>query len=207
MIVIIDYGLGNLRSIENMFRRAGVEAVISNKPDLLRSASKLILPGVGHFRFGMESLHKLDLVNVLNERVIDTRVPILGICLGAQLLGRRSDEGDCLGLNWVPMETVRFDASKIEHGEKVPHMGWADTNYSECALFKGISDTPRFYYVHSYHFRCDNKDMVMCTAEHGYRFASGVAYRNILGVQFHPEKSHAYGLQLLKNFASMEFMR
>jgi imidazole glycerol-phosphate synthase subunit HisH len=207
MILIIDYGLGNLRSIENMLRRAGVEAAVSSKPEEICAASKLILPGVGHFGFGMESLHRLGLVDVLNERVLFARVPILGICLGAQLLGRRSEEGNCSGLNWLPMDIVRFDTSRIKQSEKVPHMGWADTRHTECTLFRGMSETPRFYYVHSYHFRCDDQDIVMCTAEHGYRFASGVACGNILGVQFHPEKSHIYGQQLLKNFASIEFAR
>jgi glutamine amidotransferase len=203
MIVVVDYGLGNLRSIENMLFRAGVETTISRSPDIVRAASMLILPGVGHFRFGMESLQKLGLVDVLNERVLGARVPILGICLGAQLLGRGSEEGDCSGLNWVPMDTVQFDRSRMQHGEKVPHMGWTDTSFTKCSLFSGMSDTPRFYYVHSYHFRCDDPGIVMCTAEHGYRFASGIAHGNILGVQFHPEKSHVYGQQLLKNFVSM----
>jgi imidazole glycerol-phosphate synthase subunit HisH len=207
MILIVDYGLGNLKSIENMLRRAGLEAAVSSKHEEILKASKLILPGVGHFGFGMESLHKRGLVDVLNERVLDAHVPILGICLGAQLLGRASEEGDCLGLNWVPMDTVRFDTSRIKQGEKVPHMGWADTHHTGCALFEEMNQIPRFYYVHSYHFRCDDQDMVICTAEHGYRFASGVACGNILGVQFHPEKSHVYGQQLLKNFASMEFSR
>jgi len=205
MIIIIDYGLGNPRSIQNMLRRAGFKADISKNPDSLRAASKLILPGVGHFRFGMESLHKLGLVDVLNERVLDVRVPILGICLGAQFLGRRSEEGECSGLNWVPMDTVRFDRSRMRHGEKVPHMGWTETSYTECGLFHGMRGAQRFYYVHSYHFHCDDPGTVMCTAEHGYRFASGIASGNILGVQFHPEKSHVYGQQLLKNFASIGF--
>jgi glutamine amidotransferase len=205
VIVIVNYGLGNLRSIHNMFARAGIESVVSSEPSVLRVASKLILPGVGHFRFGMESLKKLGLVQVLNERVLDARVPILGICLGAQLLGRKSEEGDCSGLNWVSMNTVGFERARMQRGEKVPHMGWASTSHRECALFRGMSEAPRFYYVHSYHFRCDDPGLVMCTAEHGYRFASGIAFGNILGVQFHPEKSHVYGQQLLKNFASMNF--
>lgn len=205
MIVIVDYGLGNLKSIDNMLDLAGIESVISSEPDILRAASKLILPGVGHFRFGMESMHERGLVDVLNERVLQARVPILGICLGAQLLGRGSEEGNFSGLNWVPMETVAFDKARMLHGEKVPHMGWAATSHTRGSLFFGMSDTSRFYYVHSYHFLCDDLNMVMCTAEHGYRFASGVAHRNILGVQFHPEKSHAYGRQLLKNFAAMKF--
>jgi glutamine amidotransferase len=204
MIVIIDYGLGNPKSIQNMLRRAGVETAISDDPDDICTASKIILPGIGHFGFGMDSLRRRGLLDVLNERVLHARVPSLGICLGAQLLGRRSDEGDCAGLNWVPMQTVRFDVSKIHGGRKVPHMGWADTSHRDCPLFQGMSQTPRFYYVHSYHFQCDDEDIVMCTAEHGYRFASGIAYQNIFGVQFHPEKSHVYGQQLLKNFASIE---
>jgi imidazole glycerol-phosphate synthase subunit HisH len=205
MIVIVDYGLGNLRSILNMLDRAGIESAISSDPGELRAASKLILPGVGHFRFGMKSLHERGLVEVLNERVLAARVPILGICLGAQLLGRGSEEGDSSGLSWVPMDTVEFDKTQMQHGEKVPHMGWAATKHTECALFQGMSQPSRFYYVHSYHFRCDDPGTVVCTAEHGYRFASGVAFGNILGVQFHPEKSHIYGQRLLKNFASMNF--
>src|SRR5262245_18176107 len=125
MIVIADYGLGNLRSIENMLRRAGVQALISRDQGLIRAASQLILPGVGTFRFGMESLHSLNLVNVLNERVLNAKVPILGICLGAQLMGRGSEEGHAAGLNWLSMDTVQFDRSKLHHRAKVPHMGWA----------------------------------------------------------------------------------
>jgi glutamine amidotransferase len=143
------------------------------------------------------------LVDVLNERVLEARVPLLGICLGAQLLGRGSEEGGAPGLNFVPMDIVAFDKSQMRHGEKIPHMGWATTTHTDCALFDGMTAVPRFYYVHSFHFKCDDPTMVVCTAEHGYRFASGVAYRNVFGVQFHPEKSHAYGLQLLKNFAAM----
>jgi glutamine amidotransferase len=202
MIAIVDYGLGNLRSIQNMFARAGVESVISSDPGLLRAASKLVLPGVGHFSFGMESLRKGGLLDLLNQRVLEERVPTLGICLGAQLLGQRSQEGDCSGLKWVPMDTVRFDTARM-NGEKVPHMGWAETNHTSCALFRGMSAAPRFYYVHSYHFRCEDPGLVICTTQHGYRFASGVAFGNIFGVQFHPEKSHVYGQQLLENFASM----
>jgi glutamine amidotransferase len=207
MIVIVDYGLGNPRSIQNMLRRSGLEAAISRDVSVLRGASRLILPGVGHFRFAMECLRELGLIDVLNERVLEARVPVLGICLGAQLLGRRSEEGNCNGLNWVPMETVRFDVSRIQDSLKVPHMGWADTQHTDCCLFREMSATPRFYYVHSYHFRCDHQDMIMCTAEYGYRFASGIAYGNIFGVQFHPEKSHVYGQHLLENFASIEFPR
>ncbi len=205
MIVIVDYGLGNLRSVSNMLRRAGFESVISGAPDVIRSASKLILPGVGHFGFAMESLHAKGLVSVLNETVLEARIPVLGICLGAQLLGRGSEEGGAVGLDWLPMDVVAFDNARLGPGRKVPHMGWAVTTPTQSALFQGMAETARFYYVHSYHFKCDAPDMVICSASHGYRFASGVGHRNILGVQFHPEKSHAHGQQLLRNFAVMEF--
>jgi glutamine amidotransferase len=137
--------------------------------------------------------------------VLGARVPILGICLGAQLLGRGSEEASAKGLGWVPMDTIGFDRERMPVGATVPHMGWADTAHSAAALFHGMTDLPRFYYVHSFHFRCDDPAMVLCTAEHGYRFASGIAYRNILGVQFHPEKSHVFGQSVLENFATMEF--
>ena len=204
MIAIVDYGLGNLRSVRNMLDRAGVEAVISGDAATIGAASRLILPGVGHFRFGMESLRARGLVDVLNERVLTARIPVLGICLGAQLLGRKSDEGDCEGLGWIPMDVVRFDVTRLRDGEKVPHMGWRKTQHGDSPLFRGFEDEPRFYYVHSFHFQCDDPAMVACTAEYGYRFAAGVAHRHIFGVQFHPEKSHAYGQQLLRNFAAMD---
>jgi glutamine amidotransferase len=203
VIGIIDYGLGNLRSVQNMLHRIGFDSIVSSDPAEIRAAEKLILPGVGHFRFGMESLERRGLVNVLNERVIEAHVPILGICLGAQILGRHSEEGGVPGLGYVPMDIVAFDKSQLTHGERVPHMGWATTSHEDCPLFSGLDEAARFYYVHSFHFVCDDPAMVICSAEHGYRFASGVAVGNIFGVQFHPEKSHAYGMQLLKNFAEM----
>ncbi len=202
MIVIIDYGVGNVRSIQNMLRRAGHEAVVSRESAILRSASKLILPGVGHFRYGMAALERLGLVDLLTARVTHDRVPILGICLGAQLMGIASEEGDIEGLGWVPFRNVRFKRDRFEGAERIPHMGWALTDHVGTRLFAGMESPSRFYYVHSYHFEFDDPAMVASTAEHGYRFASGFRTGNIAGVQFHPEKSHAYGLQLLRNFAA-----
>ena len=205
MIVIVDYGVGNLRSIQNMLARSGIESTISGDPLRLRAASRLILPGIGHFRYGMESLGERGLLDVLNEQVIGEGKPILGICLGAQLLGRRSDEGggDVAGLGWVPMDVVAFDRGRMHPEDKIPHMGWADTTIDGSGLFGGMDARARFYYVHSFHFLCDSPELVICTARHGYEIASGIRHRNILGVQFHPEKSHRYGQQVLANFARM----
>lgn len=203
MITIIDYGVGNLGSIRNMLLRAGIACTVSKSPDDIRAASRLILPGVGHFKFAMEKLHQSGLIPLLNQRVREEAVPLLGICLGAQLLGRRSEEGDVAGLGYVPMDVVAFDRSRLTGGEKVPHMGWAVTQHAAHALFQAMEEPPRFYYVHSFHFRCDDPQTEISWAEHGYRFASGVRHGNILGVQFHPEKSHVYGQRMLKNFAAM----
>lgn len=205
MIAIVDYGLGNLRSIFNMLDKAGIACVVTSDPEALTAADKLILPGVGHFRYGMEQLRARGVVDVLNRQVLDRKVPVLGICLGSQLLGRRSEEGDCEGLGWLEMDTVAFDRSRLTTAEKVPHMGWAETAHAAHPLFDGQpEEPPRFYYVHSYHMRCDDAADVLCEADHGYRFTAGVARGNIMGVQFHPEKSHVFGRQLLKAFAQMD---
>ena len=204
MITIIDYGVGNLASIKNMLFRAGIKCVVSDDLDVIRSASRLILPGVGHFKFAMDALNARGLTTVLNERVRDG-VPLLGICLGGQLIGRHSQEGDVAGLGFVPMDVVAFDRARLNGGEKVPHMGWAVTPHPETPLFRSVQEPARFYYVHSFHFACDDPAMEIAWAVHGYRFASGVRHGNVIGVQFHPEKSHVYGQQLLKNFATMDF--
>jgi glutamine amidotransferase len=204
LIGIVNYGLGNLRSIQNMLRRAGIDAVISNDPDVLRKCDRFILPGVGHFRYGMERLRECGLIEFLDERVLKARLPVLGICLGAQLFGRCSEEGDVRGLGWIAMDTIAFDRRQLTQGERIPHMSWTDTICKTHPLFNGISE-PRFYYVHSFHFACDDNDDVICEAVYGYRFASGFARNNVMGVQFHPEKSHTFGRQLLKNWAEIPF--
>jgi imidazole glycerol-phosphate synthase subunit HisH len=204
MIVIVDYGLGNLRSIENMLRRAGAASTISSDPGAIAGAGKLILPGVGHFKFGMDRLRESGLIEPLNRRVVDDRTPVLGICLGGQLIGRHSAEGDAEGLGWIPMDTVAFDRSRLGAADRVPHMGWAETRHTAHPLFAGVQEPARFYYVHSFHMSCDDPADAICTATHGYEFVSGVARGNVMGVQFHPEKSHVFGMQILKNFAAMD---
>ena len=204
MIAIIDYGIGNLRSVQNMLRRLGHHSTITGEEQEIRKATKLILPGVGHFKYGMEQLRKRNLVEVLNQRATIDKVPLLGISLGAQLLGRRSEEGEVDGLGWLPMDTKAFDRSKLRASDKLPHMGWADTEINDSSqLFHGLTEVPRYYYVHSYHMVCDDPEMEISHARFGYRFVSGVALDNIMGVQFHPEKSHRHGMALLRNFVKL----
>ena len=202
MICIVDYGVGNLRSVQNMLRVLGHDSKIVSTPDEVSEATKIILPGVGHFDFGMKSLAERNLINVLNEKVLEHRTPVLGICLGAQLLTRRSDEGEVSGLGWINAETTKFDSSRLDSSLRIPHMGWADTEYRRSnRLFEGAGNNPRYYFVHSFHIVCEDEADELCHATHGYRFVAGVARENIRGVQFHPEKSHRFGKRILANFA------
>lgn len=203
MIAIINYGLGNLTSILNMHRRLGIDAIITNDVSKLKSADKLILPGVGHFKKGMENLHSSGLKNILDELVLIKHKPILGICLGAQLMTAKSEEGNGDGLFWVDAETIAFDKSKMD-GLKVPHMGWTDILIkTDSYILKDLPPEPRFYHVHSYHFKFSDADQVSATSLYGFEFATAFQKNNIYGTQFHPEKSHKYGMSLLKNFSNL----
>lgn len=200
MIAIINYGLGNLASILNMCRRLGIEAVISSDPSELTNADKLILPGVGHFKKGMDNLKESGLQDLLNKLVLTDKKPILGICLGAQLMTMHSEEGNVDGLQWVNADTVRFDSEKL-NGLKVPHMGWSDIALKDKnPLWKGLPAEPRFYHVHTYHFAFNDTSQVSATAHYGYDFACAFHLSNIYGTQFHPEKSHKFGMKVLENF-------
>ena len=200
MIAIIDYGMGNVGSMANMLKKIGAEATITADPDVIASADKLILPGVGAFDHGMRELHARALVPVIRDQVIEQRKELLGVCLGMQLLTERSEEGSCEGLGWVPGRTVRFLSMGDAGSRKVPHMGW---NLAEPMrddpLFAGLDSDARFYFVHSYHVSCDN-GAVLATTNYGGPFVSAIRKGNIAGVQFHPEKSHRFGMQLLRNF-------
>jgi|HubBroStandDraft_2_1064218.scaffolds.fasta_scaffold122088_2 glutamine amidotransferase len=210
MLAIINYGLGNLTSIRNMCRRIGVEAEITADPAVIASAGRLILPGVGHFRKGMENLHSSGLKRLLDRLVLEEKRPILGICLGAQLMTGHSEEGDTDGLGWVDADTVRFrdggpggtDAGV--GGLKVPHMGWREIVVTaDGPLWAGLPEEPRFYFVHSYHFEFRQPSEVTATALYGYEFACAFRKGNIYGTQFHPEKSHKFGMKVLENFAAL----
>lgn len=202
MIVIIDYKVGNINSVQNMLKKVGcTDVVISSEPEQIAKATKLILPGVGHFDYGMRQLKASGLIDILTTQVIEKGIPILGICLGAQLLTRGSEEGDVKGLGWIPADTVKFDSTKLQAGLKIPHMGWAEVDVdADVPLLQSLPEDPRFYFVHTYHIKCDNKENEVVTANYGYTFAAGIAKDNIMGMQFHPEKSHKFGMQLFKNF-------
>lgn len=203
MIAIIDYGMGNLGSIANMLRKIGADATITADPAVISAADRLILPGVGSFGAGMAHLEERGLLPVLDRRVRQDGVPILGICLGMQLFTRHSEEGDVRGLGWIEADTRRFRTSDAPAGLRVPHMGWNTVApRRDHDVLRDLPEDPRFYFVHSYHVVCDDPTDELCTTVHGYAFASVVHRGNVVGTQFHPEKSHRFGLHLLRNFAA-----
>ena len=204
MITIIDYGVGNIKSIQNMLKRIGVTSKLTNSIEEVLAAEKLILPGVGHFDYGIRQLRKSGLIECLEKRVLEDKVPLLGICLGAQMLGNTSEEGTEKGLGWIDMDIVHFDTQRINREQRVPNMGW---NYIQPAkdseLLVGLDSQARFYFVHTYHMNPKRELDALAYTNYGYEFASAVSKDNIYGVQFHPEKSHKYGMQLLKNFTAI----
>ncbi len=204
MITIINYNAGNIKSIQNMLKRIGVKSCISSKPEEIEQAEKLILPGVGHFDYGMRNLQESGLIGVLNKKVVADKVPLLGICLGAQLLGNRSEEGVLAGLGWIDMDIVKFDKAKMGESLKIPHMSWNEINIKKDSnLLTGLDNESRFYFVHSYHMKCNDENDVLTNTNYGYEFTSAVEKENIFGVQFHPEKSHKFGMRLLENFINL----
>jgi imidazole glycerol-phosphate synthase subunit HisH len=201
MITIVDYGMGNLGSIRNMLTKIGAASEISSDPRVVMAAQKLILPGVGAFDAGMQSLERNGLRSVLDERVLGARVPTLGICLGMQLMTRHSAEGDRAGLGWIDAQVLRFEPA--DSGLKVPHMGWNLVAPARPdALLENLPEQSRFYFVHSYYVTCADRADVLLTTSYGRQFDSGLHRDNVWGVQFHPEKSHKFGMQLLTNFAN-----
>jgi glutamine amidotransferase len=205
MIVIIDYGMGNLGSIQNMLKKIGAQAVISSDIQAVERADKLILPGVGAFDTGMKQLEKLGLIDVLNDKVLNRKTPTLGVCLGMQLLMQGSEEGVRPGLGWIDGETIRFRFDPKRTNLKIPHMGWNTvTIIRDGTLFKGLNqEEARFYFVHSYHVVCNREEDILARSFYGYDFASAVQRGNIMGTQFHPEKSHKFGMKIYENFVEL----
>ncbi len=202
MISIVNYGMGNLGSMLNMFKRIGVKARIESDPDLLRSSEKLVLPGVGAFDAAMHRIGDVPgLREVLEYKALTERVPVLGVCLGMQLLTRSSEEGELPGLGWIPGSTTRFPR---QDGLKVPHMGWNVAQpCTPSPLTADVGIEPRYYFVHSYSVHVDDPAHSLMRTRYGLDFDSAIGRENIFGVQFHPEKSHRFGMQILKNFAAL----
>lgn len=200
MLSIIDYGVGNLASIQNMLKKIGCESIISSNASEISAADKLILPGVGAFDTCARQLQLSGLLPVIEKKVMEEKTPVLGVCVGMQLLFERSEEGELAGLGWIKGTIVKFDQTKLSGNQKVPHMGWSDTKLLKPSkLIEGMEE-PRFYFVHSYHAQVKESIHALLSTHYGYDFVSGVEKGNILGVQFHPEKSHVFGMKLLENF-------
>lgn len=201
MIVIIDYGAGNLGSIKNMLKKLGSDSEISSDGQTVMRASKIILPGVGSFDFGMTKLEELGLVEILEEKVLKQKAPLLGICLGFQLLCKNSEEGTKKGLGWFDASVKRFPKEISGQKLRVPHMGWNTIQQKKRSnLLEGLQSDPRFYFVHSYFVQSNQPSDVLTTSEYGLNFHSALERDNIMGVQFHPEKSHKFGKTLYTNF-------
>lgn len=204
MITIIDYGVGNVHSILNMLKKIGVDAKLSESPEELLTADKVILPGVGSFDYGMKQLRETGYYDYVLKYANEVKKPLLGICLGMQMLGKSSEEGNEPGLGLIPFKNLRFRFQDTKL--KVPHMGWniVKSNKPSEKFSQNFTDDFRFYFVHSYYAVCENEENTLLTCEYGIEFSAAVQMNNIYGVQFHPEKSHKFGMQLLKNFSELE---
>ncbi len=205
MIAIIDYGMGNVGAILNMLRKLEAPAVCTARPEEIAAAAGLILPGVGAFDNGMREIDRRGLRPVLEKAVLDRGVPVLGICLGMQLMTGGSEEGSLPGLGWVKARTrrFRFEANGADARRRIPHMGWNTVRPAPgSALLEGLAGEARFYFVHSYHVDDFEGRALLTTTHYGYDFISAFEQGHVAGTQFHPEKSHRFGLQLLKNFVN-----
>ena len=202
MIAIVDYGMGNVGSVFNMLRKLRAKVVITNKPDEIEAADKLILAGVGHFDRGMNNLKSSGLIDILNTQVLEHQKPIMGICLGMQMMTRGSEEGNQPGLGWVAADTLKF--LPVDN-LKIPHMGWNYINaMPNRKLFDSTAEEPsRFYFVHSYYVKADSQYDVAAYCHYGHDFVAAFEVNNIMGVQFHPEKSHMFGMSLFKEFVAL----
>lgn len=204
-ITIVDYGVGNVGSIQNMLKKVGSPSLIGSSPDDIRRATKLILPGVGAFDAGMEHLSSSGLRPALEHKALVEKVPVIGLCLGMQLMTRGSEEGRLPGLGWIDADACKFDTA-ADASLKVPHMGWnAVARAKASPILNDFSPDTRFYFVHSYYIRCANRQDALLTARYGsVDFDAGFQHGNLYGVQFHPEKSHRFGMWLLKNFTEVD---
>lgn len=206
MIAILDYGVGNVGSILNMLKRIGVEACLASRPEEIKRADKFILPGIGSFDDGMRRLRCSGLLPAIEEQVLFKKKPILGICLGAQMITKRSEEGLCEGLGWIDAETIKFKLNDEVYRHPLPNIGWREVHATQRSpLIDNLPTIKRFYFVHSYHMvaEIDREEIVFMTTNYGYEYACGISDKNVYCVQFHPEKSHRFGMKFLKNFSEI----
>jgi imidazole glycerol-phosphate synthase subunit HisH len=204
MIAIVDYGLGNVQAFANIYKRLGIAAALAGSPADLDDADRIILPGVGAFDWAMGCLEQSGMRPALDRCVLKERKPVLGVCVGMQMMAHGSDEGTRPGLGWIAGRVRRFDVSRFSDPTHLPHMGWNDVNArADDGLFAGLESAARFYFLHSYYFAPEHAENVLAETDYNGRFASGVRSGGIHGVQFHPEKSHQWGIRLLKNFAEL----
>jgi len=204
MITVVDYGLGNIQSIVNIYKRLNIPVNVVSKAEELEQAERVILPGVGAFDWAMARLNESGMRSCLDDLVLRQKRLVLGICVGMQMMARRSEEGHLAGLGWIDADVKKFDESTFSQKTHLPHMGWNDvTPLSGSGLFRDMETSPRFYFLHSYYFLPQHPDEVLSMTDYNGPFASAVHSGNVFGVQFHPEKSHQWGIQLLKNFAEL----
>jgi len=204
MITIVNYGLGNISAFANVYKRLNIPVAVATQKEELQGASKIILPGVGAFDHAMTLLNNSGMRETLDELVLHKKIPVVGICVGMQILAKSSDEGILPGLGWIDGEVKKFDATLIKHKTRLPHMGWNTINpINSSKLLIGFNERSRFYFLHSYYFKCNDIRDEIANTEYGINYSSAVQKENIYGVQFHPEKSHENGIQLLNNFANI----
>ena len=202
MITIIDYGIGNIGAFQNVFTRLNIPSRVAKNKSDLENVSKIILPGVGSFDYAINQLNFSGMRDRLDKLVLMEKTPVLGICVGMQMMGRKSQEGSLKGLNWIDGEVLKFDESLINHRVKLPHMGWNEADpIKKNKLFEGLNKNSIFYFLHSFYFKCREENNTIAISNYGISFSSAISYQNIYGIQFHPEKSHSNGEKLLKNFA------
>jgi glutamine amidotransferase len=204
VIGIVDYGVGNVRAFENVLRSQHIECIRLKVPSDFHEVSKIILPGVGAFDWAMDRLSDSGMRGALNAAVLSDRKPVLGVCVGMQMMARGSEEGSCSGLGWIDAKVVKLATRVKSPSVQIPHMGWNDiTLLNRSSLFQGIV-SPRFYFLHSYHMEFSQRDCILATSEHGMEITAAIQCGNIYGTQFHPEKSHEWGMILLRNFSEID---
>lgn len=204
MIKVIDYGLGNIRAFLNVYKRSNIPAEVARNADDLMGASHLVLPGVGSFDHAMKLLQASGMREALDDLVLNRSIPVLGICVGMQIMAERSDEGSLAGLGWIHASVRKFPSNEYHPPLRLPHMGWNDVvPKAPSRLFSGLEIDARFYFLHSYYFDCDDSEAALAESSYGQRFVCAVHQNNVYGVQFHPEKSHQYGTRLLQNFSGI----